>query len=189
MIDNNLVRALLTLVVAGGIAGTATAQEAPSRDSVKIAVIESERIVAESAEGRAALESLRELREQKMEEGQRLQQEITSLRQRIDEGGNALSEDRRDELRKEYEDKVIAFRRFQDDADRELSKRRDETLAKIEKEVLEVIHEIGREGDYTIIMNKFQSGLVYADDAIDITDQVVERFNARQEAQAASGNE
>ncbi|MDX1632290.1 MAG: OmpH family outer membrane protein [Thermoanaerobaculia bacterium] len=189
MNHKNLVRALLALVVAGGIAvGSATAQEVPT-GSPKIAVIESERIVAESAEGRAALESLRQLRDQKMQEGQQLQQEIVTLRQRLDEAGNALSQEKQAELRQELEDKTIALRRFQDDADRELAKERDETLAKIEKEVLEVIHEIGREGGYTIIMNKYQSGLVYADDAIDITDRVIERFNARQEAQAASGTE
>lgn len=146
---------------------------------VKIAVIESERIVTESRDGQQALEQLKQVREQKMAEGRALQNDINELRKRLDEGGNALSEDKQEELRKEYEDKVIAIRRFQDDADRDLAKVRDATLSKIEKEVLEVIDQIGEEGGYTIILNKFQSGLVYADDAIDITDQVIERFNAR----------
>ncbi len=145
---------------------------------MKIAVIESERIVTESKEGQQALEQLKQAREQKMAEGRALQDEINELRKRLDEGGNALSEDRQAELRKEYEDKIIAIRRFQDDADRDLAKVRDATLSKIEKEVLEVIDQIGDEGGYTIILNKFQSGLVYADEAIDITDEVIERFNA-----------
>jgi Skp family chaperone for outer membrane proteins len=29
----------------------------------------------------------------------------------------------------------------------------------------------------TLIFNKFQSGLVYADETIDITDEVIQRFN------------
>lgn len=173
MFPLNPIRAILGLALLGllAIPGAADAQ-------VKIAVIESERIVTESTKGQAALEQLKQLREQKMAEARTIQNEINDLRKRLDEGGNALSEDKQAELRKQYEDKVIAARRFQDDADRDLAKLRDETLAKIEKEVLQVIDQIGQEGDYTIILNKFQSGLVYADDAIDITDQVIQRFNA-----------
>lgn len=173
MLRNSVSRALLALVVVAGLAAPALAQ-AP-----KIAVIESERIVTDSTKGKAALEQLKALREQKVAEGRDLQNEIVDLKKRLDEGGNALSQDKQAELKKQLEDKTIAFRRFQDDADRELGKVRDETLAKIEREVLEVIDQIGREGGYTVILNKYQSGLVYADDAIDITDQVIERFNAQ----------
>jgi Skp family chaperone for outer membrane proteins len=31
---------------------------------------------------------------------------------------------------------------------------------------------------FTLIFNKFQGALVYADDSVDITDQVIERFDA-----------
>ena len=47
------------------------------------------------------------------------------------------------------------------------------------------INAVGREFGYAMIFNKYQSGLVYADDAIDVTNLVIERFNA---AGAASGN-
>ena len=173
MFRRSLPRLLVAICALIGLAGPLAAQ------GQKIAVIESERIVAESTQGQQVLEQLKSLREQKAAEGRELQNQINDLRKRIEEGGNALSEDRQAELRKELEDKVIAFRRFEDDANRELAKVRDETLAKIERQVLQVIDQIGKEGGYTVILNKFQSGLVYADEAIDITDQVIERFNAQ----------
>ena len=43
-----------------------------------------------------------------------------------------------------------------------------------------VADQIGAERGYTLIFNKFQSGLVYADDAVDITDDVIQRFNTTQ---------
>jgi hypothetical protein len=36
---------------------------------------------------------------------------------------------------------------------------------------------VGKEKGFTLIFNKFQSGLVYADDAIDLTDEVLKVFN------------
>jgi Skp family chaperone for outer membrane proteins len=39
---------------------------------------------------------------------------------------------------------------------------------------------VGREQGLTLIFNKFQSGLVYADQSVDITDDVIRRFNLSQ---------
>ncbi len=43
-----------------------------------------------------------------------------------------------------------------------------------------VIDDIGKERGLTLIFDKFQSGLVYAADEVDITDDVIQRFNTTQ---------
>lgn len=146
---------------------------------VKVAVIDVERILLESERGKAALAEIETLRAQKQEEGTTRQKEISDLRQRLADGRLSLSEDKLAELRKQAEDKMIALQRFQDDANRELSKKRDEVLKTIEDSVFPVINEVGKEGGYTLVFNKFSSGLVYADEAVDITSQVIERYNQR----------
>lgn len=156
--------------------GTAPAAAQVTED-VKVAVIDVERILLESERGKAALDEIEALRAQKQEEGEAMQQEIAELQQRIREGRLSLSEDKLSELQKELEDKSIALRRFQDDANRELSKKRDEVLKAVEDSVFPVINDVGEAGDYTLIFNKFSSGLVYADEAADITDEVIERYN------------
>jgi outer membrane protein len=106
-----------------------------------------------------------------------MQKEITDLRTRIQEGGLSLAEDTLADLRKQLEDKMIALQRFNDDATRELTKKRNEVLDQIEQSVFPVINQIGKEGGYTLIFNKFNSGLVYADETVDITARVIERYN------------
>ena len=165
----------LTLVLAA-VASTAVAHAQGA--APKVAVIDSDRIVAESTRGKQALERLKQVQDEKLAQARAMQNEINELRKRIEEGKLSLAPERLVQMNTELEDKVLGFRRFQDDADRELSKLRDENLAIIEKDVLEVINAIGREGGYTLVFNKFRSGLVYADDAVDITDEVIQRFNA-----------
>lgn len=160
--------AALVLTLAAPLAAQAPA---------KVAVIDVERILLESERGKAALQELDALRKQKQEDGESLQQEITDLRTRITEGQLSLAQDKLTELQKQLEDKVIALRRFQDDANRELNKKRDDILGRIEQSVFPVINQIGQEGGYTLIFNKYNSGLVYADEAVDITSQVIERYN------------
>ncbi len=168
---------IATTVIVCTVACLAAPAAAQVTENVKVAVIDVERILLESERGKAALDEIEALRAQKQEEGQAMQQEIAELQQRIREGRLSLSEDKLSELQKQLEDKTIALRRFQDDANRELSKKRDEVLKAVEDSVFPVINDVGKAGDYTLIFNKFSSGLVYADEAADITDEVIERYN------------
>jgi outer membrane protein len=91
-----------------------------------------------------------------------------------------VSEDKLAEMSKQLENKNIAMRRFEDDAKRELEDARRKQLGGLEAKILPIINAIGQEQGFTLIFNKFQSGLVYADEAVDITDEVIQRFNTAQ---------
>jgi outer membrane protein len=153
----------------------ATAQGAPA--GLKIAVLDTEQILLASQTGKKALADLKKVQEQKENEGRTRQQEIKDLQTKLNDGRNSLAADRLTEMEKQLEDKVIALRRFQDDANRELGKRRDEVLAAVDKKVMPVINQLGKEQGYTLIFRKFESGLIYADEAVDITAQVIQRLD------------
>ena len=70
------------------------------------------------------------------------------------------------------------MRRFQDDANRELTKRRDEVLAAVDQKVMPIINQYGQANGYDLIFRKFESGLIYAADAVDITDEVIAALDA-----------
>ena len=144
----------------------------------KIAIIDTERVLTASEVGKQALESLTALRQQKQQQGEALEKELTDLRTRLEEGRLSLSEDKLAELQRQAEDKALALRRFQDDANRELAKKRDEVLAEVDKVVMPVITRYGQQNGYDLIFRKFESGLIYANDAVDITDEVIASLDA-----------
>ena len=146
----------------------------------KVAVIDVQRVVTESDPGKEALQGLQQLQEQKIAEGRALQEELNSMREQVTKQRFTLSEDKLAELTRAIEDKDIAFKRFEDDATRELDEARRTALGRLEERIMPVIDEVGRERGLTLIFNKFQSGLVYADEAVDITDDVIRRFNMSQ---------
>ena len=49
-----------------------------------------------------------------------------------------------------------------------------------------VINQVGKDKGYTMIFNKFQAGLLYADDAVDLTDEVLKVFNTTVAVPAAA---
>jgi len=152
----------------------------PASAQMNIAVIDVQRVVTESDPGKEALQKLKELQDAKIEQGRGMQQELATMQEQISKQQFTLSEERLAELRKQIEDRGIALQRFQDDAERELDEARRMELGGLEGRIIPVINQVGTEKGYTLIFNKFQSGLVYADEAVDITDDVIRRFNTAQ---------
>lgn len=158
------------VVVVIAAASTAFAQ-------ANVAIIDVQRVVTESDPGKEALSELKVLQDQKIEEGRALQQELDGLREQFSKQRFTLSEEKLEELGKQIEQKGIALQRFQDDAQRELDEKRRKVLSSLEERIMPIIDEVGREQGLTLIFNKFQSGLVFADESVDITEEVIRRFN------------
>src|SRR6266545_5884212 len=161
-------RLVLTLVAglvaaAGHAQGTAAAAVAP----IKIGVIHVERLVQESALGKEAFARVKKLNDQKKEEADKLGKELRDMEQKLADQGQSMTDDKREQLQKGYQEKAIAFKRFNDDAQRVLEEAQKKELEQLEKRVLPVIQQVGKEKGFTLIFNKFQSGLVYADEGVD----------------------
>ncbi|HYL06616.1 MAG TPA: OmpH family outer membrane protein [Thermoanaerobaculia bacterium] len=152
---------------------------APAGGTLRVAVIDTEKILLSSAAGKKAIAELKKIQEAKEAELRGKQQEIKELQDKVAQGRLSLAQDKLAELAKQLEDKEIALRRLSDDAGRELNKKKDDLLGSIDEKVMPVINQIGREQGYTMIFRKFESGLIYADDAIDITASVVQRLDAQ----------
>lgn len=177
-------RAVLGLALAAALTApfAAHAQAPAGAGAIKIAVIDTERVLLASETGKKALTDLKKLQETKENEVKARQQEIKDLQTKVQEGQLSLAKEKLSEMEKQLEDKVIALRRLQDDATRELNKKRDEVLAQIDQKVMPVINQAGKELGYTMIFRKFESGLIYADDAIDITNQIIQRLDGAPKA-------
>jgi outer membrane protein len=170
-VSKALVATIAALVIAAAL---------PAAAQSKVAVIDVQRVVTESDPGKEAIQKLKAISDAKVQEGQSLQQEAAALQEQFNKQRFTVSEERLAEMTKELEDKTIAIRRFEDDAKRELDEARRRELGGLEQRILPIIDQIGKERGYTLIFNKFQSGLVYADEAVDITDDVITRFNTSQ---------
>jgi outer membrane protein len=168
----------LGMAMAAPFALAAQAAPAAPAPAVRIAVIDTEKILLSSQAGKKAVAELKKIQEQKESELRAKEQELKELQDKINQGRLSLAQDKLADLEKQLEDKGIALRRLQDDANRELNKRKDDLLGSIDEKVMPVINVIGKEHGYTLIFRKFESGLIYADEAVDITNTIIQRLDA-----------
>jgi outer membrane protein len=176
---------VLSRVAAAGLLGfalmtapaVAQAAPAPASGTIRVAVIDTEKILLSSNAGKKVVADLKRLQEQREKELAARAAELKDLQAKISDGRLSLAQDKLTDLSKQYEEKEIAIRRAQDDATRELNKKRDDMLAQIDQRVMPVINQVGKDLGYTLIFRKFESGLIYADEAIDITSVVIQRMD------------
>ncbi len=164
------------LILAGAVLvpGIAAAQET----AVKIAVVDLDLIVANSAAGKRLQGQLEQFQANIRAEAETMTSAARDIRQRMSEGVNSLSEDKLAELQKQYEDKTIEIRRYQDDKQREGQKIQQEGLREIEKQLEPVFKKIQDEGGYDIILNNVPGVVVMSSPKVDITQLVVDTLNS-----------
>lgn len=172
---------LVSMAVAA-LAAPMFAQTTPAR----LAVIDVNKVLTSSAAGKASYDKLKKMQEERMERAKGMDEELKKLNSDIETKRLSLSEDKLTEMQKQLADKRINMQRFAQDAEREIGEARDKELMALEAKIKPVIDAIGKEMGLAAIFNKFESGLVYASDAVDITDTVIKRFNEAQPAAAAA---
>jgi len=179
---NHIVSAALALI----LVLAAVPLSAQDDGGLKVGIIDVRRLVTDSLAGKEVLAQLQQLSDEKSGALQQMATQMEELRNRITEGRLSLSQDRLAELEKEFEDNRISFGRARDDADRELQKMQADRFAAIEGQIMPIINQVGKELGYTMIFNKFESGLVFAEDNSDITDVILQRFDGSYPTEAGA---
>jgi outer membrane protein len=164
---------VLITIAAAVLAAPMFAQSAPNR----VAVIDVQRVLTTSSAGKVAYEKLKKMQDDRISRAQKMDEEIRNLDTEINTKKLSLSEEKLADLQKQLSDRKISMQRYAQDADREVGEARDRELQALEAKIKPVIDAIGKEMGLAAIFNKFESGLVYASEAIDITDSVIKRFN------------
>jgi outer membrane protein len=173
----------LVAVAVAGLAAPMFAQTAPPS---RVAVIDVQKVLSQSTLGKSAFDKLKKMQEDRIEKAKQMDEELRKLDADLNTKKISLAEDKITEMQKAIADKRIAMQRYAQDADREVGEARDRELLALEARIKPVIDTLGKEMGLAAIFNKFESGLIYASEAIDITDTVVKRFNEANPGTAAS---
>ena len=174
------------LLVSVAVAALAAPMFAQTAAPARVAVIDVQRVLTTSTAGKAAYDRLKKMQEERIERAKTMDEEARKLDADLNAKKLSLSEDKIAEMTRQLSDKKIAMQRYAQDADREVGEARDKALLDLENRIKPVIDGIGKEMGLAAIFNKYESGLVYASEAIDITETVIQRFNAAPGTAAAA---
>jgi Skp family chaperone for outer membrane proteins len=168
-----LVCLLLVALVASAHLRDATAQGTPNR----IAVIDVPKVLTQSNPGKASYLRLKTLQDDRIAKGRQMDEEAKRIESDLNTKRATLTPAQFDAMSKQLVDKRTAIKRFAEDAEKEIGDARDRELQALELKIKPVVDGLGKEMGLAAIFNKFESGLIFAADSIDITNTVIQRFN------------
>lgn len=168
-----------TISLVGLLAVLAFSLAAEEDGGIRMAVVDLDQALNSTDEGKAAREELaRKQREAEakvqpqIERFKELQDELKSKKFVLSE--EALYQRQLDlvELKNEIESEMKELEgKFKVDQER--------IVGPLRKKLIEIVQEIGREQGFTMIVERSTPGLLYSREALDITDDVIARFNKK----------
>ena len=155
---------------------------AQSTNAVKIGVLSVFRVIAECAEGKVANAEYERRFEAKREELGKKQKEIQDLQLQLQNQAKTLNDEARAALTKSIEVKTTDVQRSQDDAQKEFNEMRSEIFNRIGNKLAPVVQQYAKDYGYTLIFDSSNQAnqIVYGDPEIEITDDIIKRFDASQ---------
>jgi len=143
----------------------------------KIAYVDVQKVLNLSKAGQAARVPLEDKMKGYDAEGQKRQEELKKLKEDLEKQAMLLSEDARSAKERDYQQKVKDYQRFVKDVQEEMRQLDEELSRKITSEILKIIQTYGKKEKFTAIFEVAYSGIIYADDAINLTDQIIKMYD------------
>jgi outer membrane protein len=150
----------------------------PFPEGAKIAFVVLQRVVAESTDGKQASAKVQALQQRKVGELNERQKAAQALQEKLDKSGAVMSEAARVDLTKQVERANVDMQRATQDAQAEVQELQQQLQEEFQRRIAPIIEAVGKERGLYYIFNGPDSGLVWADAALDITADVVKKFDA-----------
>jgi Skp family chaperone for outer membrane proteins len=158
----------------------------PFPAGVKYAFVNVQRIANESAAGKVATAQVNALVQKKQAESAERTKTLQAAQQKLDAGGTVLSDVARAQLQKEIERQSIDIQRFTEDAQQEVQQLQQQLQLEFQQKLSPVIEAVAKERELHMIFSVVDSGLVWGHASLDLTTEVIQKFDAQPAARPAA---
>jgi len=148
-------------------------------DVAKIGVVDFQKILEVSNAGKTAQVEINKQGKQMESDLKDRGAEIEDIEKKIERESLVMSKDVREEKQREMRIKIGDFKALQQKYMEDFKALENRIISRIQKEVVELVQEIGKKEGYTLIVEKRTGGVVYAPTSIDITDAVIQIYNTQ----------
>ena len=144
----------------------------------RIAYVDLDRVAALSSAGKAAAAKIDELRSKRATELAERGKQMSALEQKMTQSAAVLNDDARIRMQRDYQRARVSFERLRDDAQAEVQDLQEELLRAFTARVFPVIGDVAKERKLWAVFSN-EASLIWHDPAIDLTEEVAKRLDAR----------
>lgn len=175
-----MLKRMMLIIAVTGVSLALIASSGMAATMLKVAVVDLQGALNATSEGLAAKETLRKKHVAKQEQVDKMKAELYTMEEKIK--SPVISEEAQKELAEKYGQKKSQLIEYVTLAKEEEDRENQQLSARILEGLIKIAQEIARTDNYSIILEKSGSGVVYFEDSMDITDRVVKIYNERYQA-------
>jgi outer membrane protein len=157
-------------------AAPATTMSAPP---TKVAVIQIQAALAATKEGQKAAADLEVKMSPRKKELDGKQAEIKDLQERLQRGGNTLSDSAKEDLTRNIDAKTKSYNRELEDAQAELQEEQQKVVGALGQKMMAVIDKYAQQNGFAIVLDVSSQNtpVLYASNTVDITKEVIDLYD------------
>lgn len=130
-------------------------------------------------EAKAEIDQVQQFVDQKNQESNQRFEKLNQLREELRTKGRTLNADALAQLQSEAQNTETELKRFQEDTQNEINRRRDAIFRKYGQKLQGVVNEYAQANGYDVVFLLDQFQYAYLDPTIDITEPVVAAYNQK----------
>jgi outer membrane protein len=145
--------------------------------ATKIGIINIQRCISESNEGKRISESLQKDIAAMQQRYDKAQKELKELQKEIEKQSLMLSLDAKESKQREYNKKSRELNYLNEDLSEEASKAEQNARIRVLQVLNVIIKNIAEQDGFDLILEGSSAGVLFASDVLDITNQVIKEMN------------
>jgi outer membrane protein len=151
---------------------------APFPEGAKFAFIDIQAIASNSSEGKAATAKLDELRKKKNSELLAKSNSLKAMQDKLQSGGSVMNDAARSQLEKDIEKTQRDLQFAQQDAQTEVQDLTNQLQGDFQEKLNPIIEQLRVDKGLMVIFSIRDSGIVAADPGLDLSSELIKRFDA-----------
>jgi outer membrane protein len=151
---------------------------APFPEGAKFAFIDIQAVASNSAEGKAATAKLDELRKKKNTELTAKNTSLKAMQDKLNAGGSVMNDQARGQLEKDIEKATRDLQFAQQDAQTEVTDLTNQLQGEFQEKLNPIIEQVRIDKGLLMIFSIRDSGVVSAEPGLDLSNEVIKRFDA-----------
>ena len=167
----------------GFVASVGTLVASPAWAELKIGVVDYGRLVEESPQAKAALETIRTEFTPRQRDLQNQQASLKTKEDRLQKDGATMSQDQRTNSEKDLRDSYRELQRKQSEVQDDFNARRNEEMSRLQKILIEQVQIYAKAQNFDLVI---ADGVIYKTPAIDITPAILAQLQANPGPAAAT---
>ena len=152
---------------------------AGARADMKLGYVDLQRALNESDAGKSAKERFKVQVDRLQVDLKKKKDALDSMKEQLEKKASVMKPEEARNLESDYQKKLRDFERAYKDSQGELQQKDNELTVELLKELQVVIEEFGKEQSYSIILEQSSSSVLYGSPELDLTEQIIARYNAR----------